>query len=89
MPYVGRFGKREMTEFSQKSTENLLPKVILRIAKWASPKRKFNSLKVDGIMHNWEASFSCGFHKVKNALSCSPPADDVLKFNIDGSTRVN
>lgn len=89
MPYVGQFGKREMAEFSQKFTENLLPEVILRIAKWASPKSKFNSLKVNGIMHNWEASFICGFHKVKNALSWSSPADNVLKFNIDGATRVN
>lgn len=45
------------------------------------------SSKVDGIMHIWEASLYCGLFKMKKVLNWSPPAPEVLKFNVEGATR--
>lgn len=40
--------------------EDLVHLVLLRMAKWVSSREEeFDSIKVDGILHNWEASLQC------------------------------
>lgn len=68
------------------SVEVLMSKVIYRIAKSASLRKEFDSLGLDGLLRNWEATLSCGPHKVRKVLSWPSPASGVLKFNEDGAT---
>lgn len=60
---------------------------MVRISKWASFKSKFDSLSVEGVMHNWEASLSCGVNKVKKVVLWVPSIVGALKFNMDGATK--
>lgn len=59
----------------------------LCIAKWTSITKDFDSLKVEGIYHNWEASFYCQSFKERKVESWAPPSEGVLKFNVDGLVR--
>lgn len=53
------------------------------IAKWASNREEFGSLRVEGMLHHWEASLHCVFWKNNISVSWSPPFNK-LKFNVDG-----
>ena len=44
----------------------------------------FDYLRVDGILHDWEASLLCRMSKVKKMVLWDPPNDGVLKSNVDG-----
>ena len=68
--FYGRHGRRGITVFrgSPSSMEELLHLVVVWIAKWAS-----FSLRVDGVLHNWEASLSCRVKKVKKWCIRFPP----------------
>lgn len=61
--------------------------VFVCIAKWASMREDFDSLKVEGIIHNWEASLYCRRVKEKILVSWIPPREVVLKFHVDGEAR--
>lgn len=61
--------------------------VFVCIAKWASMREDFDRLKVEGIIHNWEASLYCRRAKEKILVSWVPPREVVLKFNVDGVAR--
>lgn len=67
--------------------EDLSHLVMVLISKWASFKSKFDSLRVEGVMHNWEASLSCGVNKVKKVVHWVPSIVGALKFNVDGATK--
>lgn len=69
------------------SVDDFFPKVILHIAKRIFSKREFNSLRVDDIVHDWEAFLPRGPPRVRKLISWAPSLEGVLKFNIDGATR--
>lgn len=46
-------------------------------------KKDFKSLSTDNIINNWEACLERGFKKIL-LVACSPPRDNMLKFNVDG-----
>lgn len=46
-----------------------------------------NNLRVDGVLHNWEASLLCVVKEEKKVLFCVPPSVNELKFNVDGAAR--
>lgn len=69
------------------SVDGPLSIVLCRIAKWVPSRNEISSSKVDGIVNIWEASLYCGLFKMKKVLNWSPPAPEVLKFNVDGTTR--
>lgn len=50
---------------------------------------EFESLRVDGVLRNWEASLFCGVKKMRKVFSWAPPSEGVLKFNVDGTTGGN
>lgn len=50
------------------SVEEGVHLVFVHIAKWVSCKEDFNSLAVDGVLHNWEASLYCSAPKVRNLV---------------------
>lgn len=52
-----------------------------------SSRKEFDSLKVEGILHNWEASLLCALSKDRRVLHCTPPPVVTLKLNIGGVTR--
>lgn len=66
--------------------EDAVLSVSRRIAKWASSREEFGSLRVDGMLHHWEASLHCVFWKNNISVSWSPPFSK-LKFNDDGVTK--
>ena len=45
--------------------DDLSQLVVIQIAKWASFKKEFDNLRVDSVLHNWDASLSCGVKRVK------------------------
>ena len=45
---------------SSSSMEDIYELVVVRISKWASFKSEFDRLRVEGVLHNWEASLLCG-----------------------------
>lgn len=47
---------------------------------------EFDSLRVDGILHNWETSLHCMLWNDSIVVSWSPPFGD-LKFNVDGAAK--
>lgn len=47
------------------SMDDLFPNMILRIAKWASSRRAIENFRHDDVMHNWEATISCGPQRVR------------------------
>lgn len=51
--------------------EEVVHLVFVRIANWASCQEDFDSLKVDGVLHNWEASRFDGTPKVQNLGCCN------------------
>lgn len=67
--------------------EDLLSRVLLRIAKRASPRREFYSLKFEDVLHNWDASFKWGPYVSRRIMTRVPPIEGILKFNVDGATR--
>lgn len=64
------------------STNDLMPLVVLRLAKWASSRNDFDGLRVDGLFHNWKVPSFYGPLKVRKVLSWSPPRGE-FKFNVD------
>lgn len=60
---------------------------LLRTAKWASLRREFHNLRLDDIMHNWEAIFPSSVPRVKRFMLWVQPLDQVLIFNADGAAR--
>lgn len=44
---------------------------------------EFFNIKVNDILHNWEACMSCGSKKKRGDVSWSAPSPNVLKFNVD------
>lgn len=69
------------------SVDDILHVVTLRMAKWASLRNEFDSLKVEGILHNWEASLLCGLSKDRRVLHCTPPPVVTVNLNVGGVTR--
>lgn len=57
----------------------MLSLVLMHIAKWVSIRKEFDSSRVEGIFHNWEASLYC--RRSKERL------EGGLKFNVEGSAR--
>lgn len=47
---------------------------------------EFDSLRVDGILHNWETSLHSVFWNDSIVASWSHPFGD-LKFNVDGAAK--
>lgn len=37
--------------------DDLFPRVLLRVAKWASLRKEFYNLRLDDILHNWGLPF--------------------------------
>ena len=72
---------------SSSSVEDLSLLVVVRIANWAAFKSEFDSSKIDGVLHNWEASLLCGVKKAKKVFFWAPPIGGVLKFNVNGAAR--
>lgn len=66
--------------------EDVVQLLLRQIAKWTSSGEEFDSLRVNGIMHNWEASLLCMFQKESILLYWSPPFGQ-LKFNVDGAAK--
>lgn len=66
--------------------EDLLLLVVVRFANWASFKSEFHYLRVDGVLHNWEASLSGEVRKMKKVVSWVPPLEAEVKFNVDGGS---
>lgn len=87
--FCGLFEKRGMTVFRWSSmvAEDVAHLVLLMIAKWISNRSKFDNLKVEGILHNWEVSLSSGPSKVVKVVFWVPPTREVLKFNVDETAR--
>ena len=56
---------------SSSSVEDLTLLVVSRIAKWATFKSEFDSLRVDGVLHNWEAFLLCWARKLLLLKVCS------------------
>lgn len=46
-------------------------------------RSEFESLRMDGVLHNWEASLFCGIKKVVSWVPCT---GGMLKF-VDGAAR--
>lgn len=61
------------------SVDDFFPKVILRIAKQTFSKREFNSLRVDDIVHDWEAFLLRGPPRVRKLISWAPSLAGVLE----------
>lgn len=59
----------------------------MRIAKWASSRKEFSTVRFDNVLHNWEAVLACGLHIVWRLMSWVPPLDGALKFSVDGEAR--
>lgn len=51
------------------SIKVLLSRVSLRMAKWAYTRGEFKCMRLDNIMHYWEASLSCGPSKERMRMS--------------------
>lgn len=49
--------------------EDVVHLVFVKIAMWASSRRDFDSLRIEGILHNWEASLYSGTPKESIMLS--------------------
>lgn len=60
---------------------------LLRTAKWASSRRELHNLRLDDIMHIWEAIFPSSVPRVKRFMLWVQPLDQVLIFNADGAAR--
>lgn len=45
---------------SSSSSIDLIPRVALRIAKWALVRKKFSNVHLNDILENWEACMGCG-----------------------------
>lgn len=66
----------------------LLCVIELGIAKWASSRKEFSTVRFDNVLHNWEAVLGCGLHIVRRSMSwVPPPLDGALKFSVDGEAR--
>lgn len=69
--------------------EDLMHLVILRIAKWASLSKEFDSSSFDGALHNWGATMFCRAPKSRKVLRWTSPPMGVQKFTVDGAARGN
>lgn len=50
------------------------------MAQWISSRDDFDSCRVDGVLHNWEASVA--FPRLKKMVSWASPSEGDLKFNL-------
>lgn len=56
-PFFGWYRKKGMIGFFKDASVlvvDLMPVVILRVAKWPSSEKELDSLRVEHILHNWE-----------------------------------
>lgn len=58
--------------------------VFVLVTKWASGRKEFDFIKVDGILHILGASLLCGASKVSMRVIWLPPPLGELKFNVNG-----
>lgn len=58
LPSCDQSGKREIIEFQGAATsfDDTLPKVFLRTTTWASSRSNLDNIRIEAILHNWEAS---------------------------------
>lgn len=54
------------------SIETLLSVVNLRVAKWALGRKECANLKLNDILHNWEAWMECGLVTEKRMVYWAP-----------------
>lgn len=74
------WGERYNSVFtgSSKPKEDVMLSVLRKIAKWASGRKGFGFLRVDGILHIWEASLFDGSHKESIlAVRASPSVEEL------------
>lgn len=74
---------------SSSSLANVIPKLALRIAKWALARKEFSNLTINDILFYWESCMGCGLIKERRLILCSAPPSWVLKYDVDGVREVS
>lgn len=92
MQLCGLFGKRATIEFlvPRLHVDALLLVVDLRVAKWLLVRKEFINVRIDEVIHNWEACMKCGPTRESIASIWNPPplgSLNSLKFNVDVAAR--
>lgn len=64
--------------------ENVVQLVHMSIAKWVSCWSELDNVRMNGVLHNWEASLLGGPPRVRKLVSWAAPSPGVLRFNVDG-----
>lgn len=65
----------------------LLLVVDLGVAKWLLVRKEFINVKIDEVIHNWQACMKCGPTRESIASLWNPPPLGSLKFNVDVAAR--